>query len=134
MSLLEVLSAVFGLVAVYFTANKSVWGWPFGIINVFLFGLLYYRNCLFANMWLQLMFLALSIYGWIVWVRSGTSQGKVETIRSSSRKELFFFALLAAALLPAIYFLLSNYTSGLSRQQIFLDALTTSMSIVAQYM
>jgi nicotinamide mononucleotide transporter len=131
---LEIQAAVFGLVAVYLSANKSVWGWPVGIVNVVLFGLLYYGNALYANMWLQLLFLILSLYGWIEWVNSRRDHGKIQVTRWSGFLEISIYALIVIILVPCIYFLLINYTEGLSKQQIFLDALTTSMSIIAQYM
>jgi nicotinamide mononucleotide transporter len=134
LNLLEILAAVFGLIAVYLTANKNVWGWPVGLVNVVLFGLLYYRNALYANMWLQLLFLILSIYGWIEWVHSGSDHGKIQVTKWSGFLEISIYALVVMILVPGIYFLLINYTEGLNKQQIFLDALTTSMSIIAQYM
>jgi len=134
LNLLEILAAVFGLIAVYLTANKNVWGWPVGLVNVVLFGLLYYRNALYANMWLQLVFLILSIYGWIKWVHSKSDHGKIQITRWSGLPEISIYALIVILLVPCIYFLLINYTAGLSKQQIFLDAFTTSVSIVAQYM
>jgi nicotinamide mononucleotide transporter len=133
LNLLEILAAVFGLIAVYLTANKNVWGWPVGLVNVVLFGLLYYRNTLYANMWLQLLFLILSIYGWIEWV-SKSDHGKIQVTRWSGLPEIIIYGVIVILLAPSIYFLLINYTAGISKQQIFLDAFTTSMSIVAQYM
>jgi nicotinamide mononucleotide transporter len=134
LSLLEILAAVFGLIAVYLTANKNVWGWPLGLVNVVLFGLLYYRNGLYANMWLQLMFLILSIYGWVEWINSKDKDDHIHVTRWAGLPEITLYVTIVILLVPGIYFLLINYTAGLNKQQIFLDALTTSLSIVAQYM
>src|SRR5688572_5848736 len=66
-SYVELIGTLFGLVSVYFATRASILTWPTGIINeIFLFAL-FFQVHLYADMFLQIYFLIVTLYGWYTW-------------------------------------------------------------------
>ena len=77
MSYLEVFATVFTLICVWLTVKRSIWCWPAGIIGVSAYFFVFYQSKLYADMGLQVIFLAQSIYGWYFWLH-GKEEDKEE--------------------------------------------------------
>jgi nicotinamide mononucleotide transporter len=66
-SYVELIGTLFGLLSVYFASRVNIITWATGIINeVFLF-LLFFQIQLYADMFLQVYFFVITIYGWYNW-------------------------------------------------------------------
>jgi nicotinamide mononucleotide transporter len=66
-SFVEFIGTVFGLISVIYATRGNILTWSTGIINeIFLF-ILFYQVQLYADMFLQLYFFVLTIYGWYFW-------------------------------------------------------------------
>ncbi len=70
MSILEVLAAVCGLLAVQLMIVRNVWGWPVGLIQVLLYTKVFYDARLYSQTILQIVFAILQLQGWWQWHRS----------------------------------------------------------------
>lgn len=64
---LELAGTLTGLACVWLTARERISCWPVGIINIICFFFMFYQVHLYADMFLQVFFLVMSIYGWIKW-------------------------------------------------------------------
>jgi nicotinamide mononucleotide transporter len=63
----ELIGTLFGLISVYFASRANILTWGTGIINeVFLF-LLFFQVQLYADMFLQVYFFIVTLYGWNQW-------------------------------------------------------------------
>ena len=82
---LEAWGFITGGICVWLTVRENVWTWPVGIANNIVFFALFWQGRLFADASLQIVYIALSIYGWLNW-RRGTSGGRLE-IRYASQTE-----------------------------------------------
>lgn len=83
-SLVELIGTLFGLLSVYFASRANILTWPTGIINeVFLF-FLFFQVQLYADMFLQLYFFVVTLYGWHNW-RQKPKQNSITTISSKAR-------------------------------------------------
>lgn len=51
--------------------KENVWNWPVGILNNLFFLVLFWRSGLFADSGLQLVYVAISLYGWWNWRHGG---------------------------------------------------------------
>ncbi|AWH86947.1 nicotinamide riboside transporter PnuC [Flavobacterium album] len=68
-SYIELLATLSGLVSVYYASRASILTWPTGTLNaVFLF-VLFYQVQLYADMFLQIYFFIVTLYGWYYWNR-----------------------------------------------------------------
>ncbi|WFR71701.1 nicotinamide mononucleotide transporter family protein [Prescottella defluvii] len=70
----EVLGFVTGAWCVWLVGRQSVWNWPIGIANNVVWILLFATAGLFADSALQVVYIALAVWGWRNWVqgRAGT--------------------------------------------------------------
>jgi nicotinamide mononucleotide transporter len=72
-SYLEFISVCFGLLAVYLAAVENIFTWPLGLVNISSAFLLFYRVQLYSDMFLQIYFFSISIYGWYYWKKEKTA-------------------------------------------------------------
>lgn len=96
-SYLELIATIFGLVSVYLATKENIWTWPTGVVNEWGFFLLFFQVQLYADMFLQVVFFAITVFGWLHW-RTRTSSFRIHSL---SRRHFFFSiigALVAAAL------------------------------------
>ncbi|MTH55080.1 nicotinamide riboside transporter PnuC [Bacillus mangrovi] len=125
---MEIAASLAGLVCVWLNAKENIWAYPIGIVNLTLFFFIFYEVKLYADAVLQIIFLVLSIYGWVVWLtkREGHS---VRPTRKITRNETVF--LFTGILLVAVSwgYGLSAYTDASIP---YADASMASMSIFAQ--
>ena len=121
---------VFGILGVLLTVRQNVWCWPAGIVNVLLFTLVFFHARLYGSSALQVVYLVLSVYGWRQWLHGGTGHGRLAVSRTPRAwaVALGVSGLLAAAVLG---YLLSSRTNAALP---YLDAATTTFSLVAQWM
>ncbi len=72
MSPLELTAAGLGIVNIVLIARRTVLNYPFGIVMVVLYAVVFARARLYSAAGLQVFFLAAQVYGWWYWTRSGT--------------------------------------------------------------
>ncbi len=70
MSALEISAALFGLINIMLIARRSLWNYPFGVVMVSLYFIVFLQARLYSAAGLQIFFLASQIYGWWYWRRA----------------------------------------------------------------
>src|SRR5687767_13131752 len=83
LNIYEVLAVVFSLVCVLLTIKENIWQWSFGILGVIFYIVVFNQAKLYANMWLQVVFIALQLYGWYEWLYGGKDSGELKISSSS---------------------------------------------------
>jgi len=126
----EWTGAVFGVVGVWLTTREVVWCWPVGLVNVSLSALVFFHFHLYASAALQLVYVALSVYGWYEWLHGGKGDGRLAVSRTPPRW-LAGLALGGAVFALALGSFLRYRTDAALP---FWDAGTTAFSLVAQWM
>lgn len=129
-SSLELLAALIGAISVYLSVRQTIWSWPTAIVNVVIYAVVFYRAKLYADMGLQVIYVALSIYGWYEWLYGGDNRTKLRVSRTGPRLGALLtgIALAGSALLGV---LLRGATDAALP---FLDSFLSSTSLVAQWM
>jgi len=64
---LEWLSALAGVAAVWLAARENILSWPIGLVNILSAFFIYHHVQLYADMFLQLYFFGMGLYGWHSW-------------------------------------------------------------------
>ena len=124
------MAAIAGAISVYLSARENIWSWPTAIVNVGLYVVVFRRTGLYSEMGLQVVYLALSIYGWYEWLYGGKDRSTLRVSRASSREWLI------AIPVAALFWLgLARYTATLPGVALpYLDSGLTTLSLVAQWM
>lgn len=130
MSLLELLAALTGAVAVWLSTREHVWNWPVGLVNVALYAVVFYEARLYADMGLQVVYFALSLYGWYEWLYGGEDRSALAVSRIDVRTATWL-AVIGVAFAALLGALLRRYTDAALP---WLDSALASGSLVAQFM
>lgn len=92
LSYVELIGTVFGFISVYFATRANILTWATGIVNeVFLF-LLFFQVQLYADMFLQVYFFVVTLYGWNHWKKK--KQREQITFLSKRQRLLVLIALI----------------------------------------
>jgi nicotinamide mononucleotide transporter len=126
----EIVGALFGVLAVWLTVRQNIWCWPTGLVNVGLFIVVFWRARLYADMGLQVIYVALCLYGWWAWRHGGGEHGALEVSRAP-RRLLAVGAVAGAAFALALGRWLGHNTDAALP---FWDAGTAAFSLVAQWL
>lgn len=139
-SYLEFFGTILYLLSVWLIAQKNILTWPFGLISVILYGILFYQIQLYSDTIEQIYYFVACIYGWIYWNKNVSEKNGSNDFRYSSLKHLLFWGLITTILsillaifmkdihrlIPTIFPAPASFP--------FLDALTTIMSFVAMFL
>ncbi|HWD40118.1 MAG TPA: nicotinamide riboside transporter PnuC [Fimbriimonas sp.] len=125
----EFAGFVTGFVNVYLVAVEHIINWPIGIVNLLLYGWVFFTSRLYADMTLQFFFLALGIQGWINWAKGGT--GKTALFITKIKPISWGLIVLLQVAGTAVYVPIVTYYKGASP---FIDSALTVASIIAQFL
>lgn len=130
MGSIEWFAVAITLLAVWLTARQVIWCWPLGMISVALYAVVFWQARLYADMGLQALYFALSIYGWWSWRHGGDEPGVLHVTSAPPRLRWLLAAIAAIGGL-----LLGQVLTRLTDASLpFMDSLLTSFSIAAQWM
>ncbi|MFO8001946.1 MAG: nicotinamide riboside transporter PnuC [Marinilabilia sp.] len=135
---LEVVGTLFALIYLYLSVRENIWLWVTGFISSFLYLVVFYRGQLYADMGLQVYYLVISVYGWMVWKwgrkESGRPKMPISRIGAKTGVKVVIAGLLvyliilwALIKLPAIF---EVPESDLP----FWDAFTTAGGVIGTWM
>jgi nicotinamide mononucleotide transporter len=127
---IESLGVVLGLICVWLLVKENIWNWPTGIANNILYIYIFFASGLYADMGLQLIYIAIAIYGWWNWLHGGKNHSELGVSEASSLS-LGGYAAMAALSTAILWFLLHRFTPSTVP---FTDGLTTALFLTAQYM
>lgn len=88
MTAIELIAVALGLVNVTLVVRRSVWNYPFGILMVVLYAIIFFRAKLYSDALLQLFFFVVQFYGWYLWSRARAAAGEVIVERLSNGARL----------------------------------------------
>lgn len=127
---LETLAALFGAVSVYLSVRENIWSWPTAIVNVTLYIFVFLQARLYADMALQVIYIAISIYGWYEWLHGGAGKKALPVTRGTARLAVRLVAVGAVSVL-LLGTILGRHTDAALP---WLDSTTTVTSLIAQWM
>jgi nicotinamide mononucleotide transporter len=130
MKALEYVAAFFGVVSVYLSVKQNIWSWPTAIVNVGLYAIVFHSSRLYADMGLQVVYVIVSFYGWYQWLYGGKNRTELKVSKTPRKLAVFLtcIGLSFALLLGTVLHRTTNAALP------YLDSLTTSTSLVAQWM
>ncbi len=73
MSYIEAIGTIFGLINIWLASKEKYSNFYFGLVNVTLFGIIFFQIQLYSNLLLQIFFFAMNIYGLYSWRKHSQS-------------------------------------------------------------
>lgn len=123
---LDITTTALGLAYILLEYKASVWMWVVGFFMQSLGIVLYYQKGLYADCGMEFYYLAMTIYGFIAWMRHKQKTSDLP-IRHMPKNTALVWVGLGLVFWLVIYLILSHFTN--SRVPIA-DAFTTAFSIV----
>ena len=109
-STIEWLAVGFGVTEVFLAKRNKIWLYPTGIISILLSMYILLNVGLYAEMLLNLYYLAMSIYGWMIW-KKRIGQPQIQ-VNWSSRKELTIAVAIATGGFVILHLFLKHFTDS----------------------
>lgn len=127
--MLEIAAALLCLLNVFLIVKRVIWAFPIGIAGVLLYAVVFYEAKFYGDMALQLVYVVMQVHGWYAWSRDKHKQdNKIAVRRLNTRQWLLTLGLIVLGTLS-----IGKVLSQISDASLpTIDALTTSLSLVAQ--
>ncbi|WP_033438202.1 nicotinamide riboside transporter PnuC [Saccharothrix sp. NRRL B-16314] len=125
----EVAGFITGALCVWLVARQNPLNWPIGILNNLAFLVLFATSGLYADSWLQVVYVALALYGWWAWLRGGTERTPLPVSRTTRAQWWWLLAAGVAGTLLLVWVLTSFTTSTVP----WPDSVTTVLSLLATW-
>ena len=130
MNWLEAVAVATGIVSVYLSVKQKISSWPAALVNVALYFVVFRDAKLYADMGLQVIYFALSLYGWYEWLYGGENRTELKVSRVDAKMaiKLTAIAIVGVAVLGTLF---ARYTDAALP---YMDSATATTSLVAQWM
>jgi len=125
----EALGFVLALAMVWCSIRELHWSWPLAILSSLLYFFVFKESLLYAEAGLQWVFVALALWGWWQWLRTGEDRAPVWVVQRLTARGWWLASAALAVLWPALAWLLTQYTDS---DVAWWDALPTALSLIGQ--
>lgn len=78
----ELAAAAVTIVSIWLATRENVWYYPTGVVSVLLYTWIFYEVRLYAETGLQIVWLALLLYGWYHWLHGGVNRAEAAVSRT----------------------------------------------------
>jgi nicotinamide mononucleotide transporter len=126
-SLIEIMGVITGLLCVGLAALNNIWNWPIAIISVGIYIFIFFDSRLYADMGLQVYFMAMNIYGWYYWSQKPASEDKTPVMRITQQEVIY--SLIAVVVFTIFLGSVLKYTPA---SYPYIDSFCAACSLVAQ--
>jgi nicotinamide mononucleotide transporter len=78
---LELVSFLLAMITVALNIRQNPWTWLFSIVSSALYAVVFFGSKLYGDMSLQLVFIAVSVWGWYQWLHGGSEHQALKASR-----------------------------------------------------
>ncbi len=132
-SYVELIGTLFGLISVYLASRANILTWATGIINELFLFILFFQVQLYADMFLQVYFFIVTLYGWYNW-KQKTKQNSITStgfkIKIWITGIIFIGTALSGFLFSNIHLFIPQYFTTPASYP-YADSLVMVLSIIA---
>ncbi len=126
---LEAIAVIFGLLSVWYSKKVNILVFPTGIVSVLIYMYITFFAKLYADMFINLVYFVMSVYGWYHWTHPQSGKAK-RPVTFASHLQNVFGLIITVVLFVLMRFILINYTDSNVPN---IDALTTAVFIVGMW-
>ena len=133
MNYLEILGTMVGIIYLILEYRASIYLWIAGIIMPAIYIFVYYKAGLYADFGINIYYLLVAVYGWIMWKYGKRKDSQVEELPISHVSKCAYLPLSAVFAIAwlVLAYILANYTNS---DVVWLDSFTTALSIVGMWL
>jgi nicotinamide mononucleotide transporter len=128
---IEITGVILSLIYLYLSIRQKVGLWFFGIISSIFYTVVFVESGLYADMSLQVYYIAISIYGWIHWKKGHISQKEEIPATFMARKDWIIAGIGTIVVYLLYYFILTRYTDSTVPVT---DSIVGALSVVGTWM
>ena len=132
-SYVELIGTLFGLFSVFYASRANILTWGTGIVNeIFLF-ILFFQVQLYADMFLQIYFLIVTIYGWYRW-NSPVMENKISKTKKQGRIIIIVAIIIGTSISGFLFSNIHSYLPSYFKIQAaypYTDSFVMILSIIA---
>jgi nicotinamide mononucleotide transporter len=130
----EILGVCFSLLYLFLEISQRKALWIVGFIASAFYVYIFFQAKFYADMGLNIYYLLVSVYGWVVWSKkqkANATTPATASITHLTSKQALILSGISLGLFVLLFYILKTYTDS---PVPFGDALTTALSIVATWM
>jgi nicotinamide mononucleotide transporter len=127
----ELAGALLGVAMVFFNMRVNPLGWPLAIASSALYLLVFWQARLYGDASLQLVFIAVALWGWWQWLRGHQADGRALSVRYLGARARWLALGAMALLWPAAGGFLAHATDT---DVPWWDAFPTAGSLIGQWL
>ena len=128
---IEITGVILSLIYLYLSIRQKVGLWFFGIISSIFYTVVFVESGLYADMSLQVYYIAISIYGWIHWKKGHISQKEEIPATFMASKDWIIAGIGTVVVCLLYYFILTRYTDSTVPVT---DSIVGALSVVGTWM
>ena len=128
---IEITGVVLSLIYLYLSIRQKVGLWFFGIISSIFYTVVFVESGLYADMSLQVYYIAISIYGLIHWKKGHISQKEEIPATFMASKDWIIAGIGTVVVYLLYYFILTRYTDSTVPVT---DSIVGALSVVGTWM
>lgn len=129
-SAVEIIASLAGFICVFLIIRRNIWCWPFGLLQVAVYMIVFYDAKLYSDFILHGVYVVMQVYGWWYWLQGKSQDDDLVVLPTSLQATLSWIAVAAAGSFVLGY-AMSTYTDA---SLPYPDAFTTVASLVAQWL
>lgn len=126
----EILAVVLGIAYVLLAAKESLWTWLFAFLSTIIYTVLFWEGALVSSSLLNFYYMAMAVYGFILW-RSGGEKGEELEITQWSLKKNMILITSGLFIATVLGYLSDMYTDA---KFVYLDTFIMVFSVLATWM
>lgn len=128
---LEQVATILGVGGVWLMIRQNLWAFPVGILQVSLSAVVFYEYRLYADMALQVVFLAALVYGWWHWIHGGSKRDEQIPVTRLTMGAVVGWVLVGLAVNGFWGWWLAGHTDA---SMPYADAFIAAFSLVGQWL
>ena len=125
---LELISFVLSVITVALNIRQTHWAWLFSILSSGTYAVVFFGALLYGDMALQLVFIAVSVWGWYQWLYGGARHASLHVTRLHRRGIAYSVAAWIAGFVLIALFLRTYTNTDVPH----IDGFLTAGSLVGQ--
>ncbi len=126
----EIAGAIAGVIYLVLSIRQNILLWPAGIINVSIYAYVFFREKLYADMILQFFYIAVSVQGFMYWMRRGATRNEFAVSQIKQRTALKILTVSLISVFMVAWFM-KYYTDAALPVA---DSVITVVSLAATWM
>ncbi len=126
----EMIAVLFAIIYLLLAIAESIWCWPAALISTCIYGFLFFDVNLYMESALQIFYIGMAIYGWIIWRHHNDSQDDLHISVWSLKQHLLAFILIAFLVVITAVTLENNTDAAYP----WLDSFTTWGAVITTWM